>query len=58
MALSYLVNKPHVLRRIIGWLLLFLEYDFIVLYKLSKTHVVANALLRLPNIIKPTTVPD
>jgi hypothetical protein len=34
-------------------LLLFLEYDFSIVYKLSNTHVVANALLRLPNIIEP-----
>jgi hypothetical protein len=35
MALVYLVNKPHVSRKITRWLLLFLEYDFIVVYKLS-----------------------
>jgi hypothetical protein len=58
MALVYLVNKPHVSRRIIRWLLLFLEYDFIVVYKLSRTHVVANALLKLPNNIEPTGVPN
>jgi hypothetical protein len=28
------------------------------MYKLSKTHVVANALSRLPNIIKPIGVPN
>jgi len=32
MALIYLVNKPQVLRIIVWWLLLFLEYDFIVMY--------------------------
>jgi hypothetical protein len=53
MALVYLVNKPHVLRRIVRWLLSFLEYDFIVVYKPSKTHVVIDALSRLPNITKP-----
>ncbi len=30
MVMVYLVNKPHVLRRITRWLLLFLEYEFIV----------------------------
>jgi hypothetical protein len=30
MPLVYLVNKPHVSRKIARWLLLFLEYDFIV----------------------------
>jgi hypothetical protein len=56
MALVYLVNKPHVSRRIARWLLLFLKYDFIVLYKLDRTHVVADALLGLPDIIEPTCV--
>ncbi len=35
---------------------LFLKYDFIVLYKLSKTHVVANVLFRLSNTIEPTRI--
>jgi len=34
MSLVYLVNKPQVLGIIIRWLLLFLENDFIVMYKL------------------------
>jgi hypothetical protein len=58
MALIYLVNKPQVLGRITRWLLLFLKYDFIVVYKLSRTHVVANALSRLPYITKLIGVPD
>ncbi len=33
MTLVYMVNKPHVLGRITRWLLLFLEYDFIVVYR-------------------------
>jgi hypothetical protein len=37
MALVYLVNKPHVSKRITRWLLLFLEYDFTIVYKLIKT---------------------
>jgi hypothetical protein len=53
MALVYLVNKPQVSRRITKWLLLFLEYDFIVVYKLGKTYVVANVLSRLLDVIKP-----
>jgi hypothetical protein len=58
MALVYLVNKPHVSRRITRWLLLFLEYDFTIVYKPNRTHVVTNALSRLPNIIEPTGVLD
>jgi hypothetical protein len=50
MALVYLVDKPQVSRKIGRWLLLFLEYDFIVVYKLGKTHVVGDALSRLPHI--------
>jgi hypothetical protein len=37
---------------------LFLEYDFIVVYKPGRIHVVANALSRLPNITKPIGVPN
>jgi len=58
MALVYLVNKPHVSWKITNWLLLFLEYDSTVVYKLNKTHVVIDALSRLANIIEPTNVHD
>jgi len=58
MALVYLVNKPQVSRRINRWLLLSLKYDFIVVYKLGKIHVVTYGLLRLPDITKPTSVFD
>jgi hypothetical protein len=56
MALVYLINKPHVFRRIAKWLLLFLEYEFIVVYKHSKTHVVANALSKLLDSVEPLGV--
>jgi hypothetical protein len=58
MALVYLVNKPQVSGRIARRLSLFLAYDFTVVYKPSKIHVVANALSRLLNITEPTCVPD
>ncbi len=58
MALVYLVNKPQVSGRIIRWLLLFRNYDFTIMYKPSRTHVVANALSRLLDITKPIGVPD
>jgi len=54
MALIYLMNKSQVLGCIIRWLLLILEYDFMVIYKSGRTHVVENVLSRLPNITKPT----
>jgi hypothetical protein len=53
MALVYLVNKRHVSRRIARWLLLFLEYDFTIVYKPCKTHVVVDASSRLLDITKP-----
>ncbi len=52
MTLVYLVNKPQVSGRIIRWLLLVLKYDFTIVYKPGKTHVVAYALSRSPNITK------
>ncbi len=56
MALVYLVNKPHVSRRIVRWLLLFFKYDLAIIYKLGITHVVEDALLRLRYTIKPIGV--
>jgi hypothetical protein len=58
MAFVYMVNKPHVSRSIAKWLSLFLEYEFIVVYKLGKTHVVVDASSRLPNRSKPLGVLD
>ncbi len=55
MALVYLVNKPQVSGKITRWLLLFLEYDFTVVYKPCKIHVVIGALSFLQNI---TTMPE
>jgi hypothetical protein len=48
LALVYLVNKPHVLGRITRWLL-FLEYEFTIVYKLGRTHVVIDVLSKLLN---------
>jgi hypothetical protein len=31
----------------LGWLLLFLEYDFKILYKLGKSHLIVDALCKL-----------
>jgi len=49
MALLYLVNKPQVSGIIVRWLLLFLEYDFKIIYKLGKSHLMAYVLRRLLN---------
>ena len=58
MALVYLINKPHVSGRIARWLLLFLKFDFKVVYKPGKTHHMADALSRLPNGEPPNGIPD
>jgi hypothetical protein len=58
MTLVYLVNKPQLLRRIARWLLLFSEYEFTIVYKPSRTHVVVDVLSRLPNGSKPLGVPN
>jgi hypothetical protein len=57
-ALVYLVNKPQVPRIVTRWLLLFLKYDFTIVYKLNIIHVVIDALSRLLDITQPTGVPD
>jgi hypothetical protein len=53
---SLLGYKPQVLGIIVRWLLLFLEHDFIVVYKLGKTHVVVDVLFRLLYTIGPKGV--
>ena len=53
-AMVYLVNKPQVSGRIARWFLLFLEYDFIVVYKPNKIQGVADALSKSLHS-KPTT---
>jgi hypothetical protein len=49
MALLYLVKKPQLSGQIMRWLLLFMEYDFSVVYKPRHFHLVADAFLRLPD---------
>jgi hypothetical protein len=58
MALVYLVNKPQVFGKLTRWLLLFMEYDFKIVYKLGGSHLMANALNRLPNQTKLVRAPD
>jgi len=45
-------------RKITRWLLIFLEYEFTVIYKPGRTHVVVDALFRLPKSVKPLGVPN
>jgi hypothetical protein len=52
MALLYLVNKPHVYSKLVRWLLLFLEYDFKIVYKPNRSHLMENVLGRILNHIE------
>jgi hypothetical protein len=47
-----------VLGRIARWLLLFLDYEFIVVCNLGRTHVIANVLSKLQHSSKPLGVPN
>jgi hypothetical protein len=58
MALLYLVKKPQLLGQIARWLLLFLEYNFLVVYKLGGFHSMANIFSRLPNAIESLGILD
>jgi hypothetical protein len=58
MALVYLVNKPQVFGKIVRWLLLFLENDFKIVYKIGKSHLMADALSRLFKQVEPVGVLD
>jgi len=58
MALLYLVKKPQVYVRIIQWLLMFLEYNFWVVYKPEKSHLVTDAFFRLSTSKKPSGMLD
>jgi hypothetical protein len=46
------------LGKIIKCLLLLLEYEFIVVYKLSRTHLVADVLSKLLDSLKPLKIPN
>ena len=58
LALQYLVNKPQVSGKLARWLLLFLEFDFKVIYKPGKTHGVADVLSRNEGAEPATGIPD
>jgi hypothetical protein len=48
MVFVYLVNKPQVSKKIARWML-FLKYEFTIVYKPNKTRVVVDVLSRLLN---------
>ena len=57
-ALQYLVNKPQVSGRLARWLLLFLEFEFKVIYKPGKIHGVTDVLSRNEGAEPATGIPD
>jgi len=57
-ALLYLVQKPQVLGKITHWLLFFLEYDFLVIYKLGRSHFVVDVLFWMRDFTKESGVLD
>jgi hypothetical protein len=58
MALVYLVNKPQVSSKLATWVLLFLEYDFKIVCKHGRSHLMENALNQLPNKFEPFGIPN
>jgi hypothetical protein len=56
MALHYLVKKPQVSSQITRWLLLFLKYDFSVVYKLGKSHSIMEVLSYFSASYEPSGV--
>jgi hypothetical protein len=56
MALLYLVHKPQVLGKIMRWLFFFLEYNFLIIYKLARSHYVVDALTHMPDLTKQNGV--
>ena len=58
LALQYSVNKSYVSGRLARWLILFLEFDFKVIYKPGKIHGVADALSRNEGAEPATGIPD
>jgi hypothetical protein len=58
MALLYLVKKPQFSSRITWWLLLFLEYNFLVVYKPRKSHSITDALSHLSTVDELSGVPN
>jgi hypothetical protein len=56
--LLYIIKKPQGFRRIVKWLLLFLDYDFLVVYKPRQSHLVADVLSGLPNVTKNIGILD
>ena len=57
-ALLYLVNKTHATGRISRWIVTLLEFDFKVVVRKGKDHVLADHFSRIPNGEEATGVDD
>jgi len=57
MALLYLVKRPQVYGQIVQWLLLFLKYKFLVVYKPQKSQLITDVLSYLLAFNEPSGVP-
>jgi hypothetical protein len=44
--------------KIARWLLIFLEYDFLVIYKLGRFHSMADSLSQMFDLIRKSGTPD
>jgi len=56
MALLYSVWKSQVSRKIGRWLLIFLEYNFLVISKLGRSHSMADSLFWMPDFTEESGV--
>jgi len=57
-ALLHLINRTIVFERIARWMLLLQEYDFEIVHKLGRQHVVADHLSRISNGEATTGIPN
>jgi hypothetical protein len=51
-------SKTQVSRRITRWLLLFLEHNFLLIYKLGIFHFMANSLYQMHDLTEESEIPD
>jgi hypothetical protein len=51
-ALVYLIHKPQLFRWIAWWLLVFLEYNYLVIYKPRWIHLVVDIFSQLSTLLK------
>jgi hypothetical protein len=56
MMLLYFVQKPQLLGRLMKCLLIFLEYDFSLIYKLERSHSMVDALSRMFDFTKQSGI--